>query len=189
MTHLELDHYEAYRSYVRHEDNLINFRLTWYMVGQTVTMTGLGYFLSKSDGLAQVSRLLNTWPAATLLFICLIGGVIALVTFVSILSADRALASLKRSYEKTMLPLSGLPSITGGGKGLLALAGSTMHFAIPAIGLLFWVLVAGAVWYNFDAINAKTRHDVERLIALEEAQLRYQPTPVGPNGPDPRVMD
>lgn len=188
MTRDEHDLYELYRSYVRHEDSLINFRLTWYMVGQTATTTGLGYFLSKSDGLAQVSRLLDTWPAATLLFICAIGAVIAFVTLISVSSADRALASLKLSYEKTMLPLAGFPSITGGGNGWVAIFGSLMHFAIPILGLVFWGFIAFAVWANFDAINSKTRHDVDRLIALEEAQLSFRAPPAMPACPEPRVM-
>lgn len=184
----EMEHYELYRCYVRHEDNLINHRLTWYILGQTVTLTSLGYFLSQTDGLAQVSRLLNIWPAWTLIYICLIGIAIAAVTIVSITAADRAIASLKVSYNKTMLPLAGLPNITGGGMRLMGRLGSILHFAIPGLGLIFWVVIALRVFYNFDAINSKTRHDVDRSMALEDAQMRYHSAPTQPNTPDASKM-
>ena len=38
--------YEAYRSYIRHEDGLINFRTTWFLGIQGVLFTAFGGGLS-----------------------------------------------------------------------------------------------------------------------------------------------
>ncbi|WP_139315190.1 hypothetical protein [Mongoliimonas terrestris] len=163
----ELAQYELYRSYVRHEDQLINFRLTWYMLGQTITLTALSYFLSNSYGLAQVSKLLDTWPALTLIFICQIGLVIAVLTWIGVMAADQSIKNLKANYEKTMLPLAGFPSITGGGGSGVAWRGAANHLWIPRIGAAFWVVVTVIAVWNAPMINSEVRRTVEQLKAAQ----------------------
>ncbi|GAI05679.1 unnamed protein product [marine sediment metagenome] len=81
--------YNRYRSELRHEDNLINHRISWFLVAQTLLFTALGVALKYN----------KTALAATVI---LVGFFSSLLIFVSVWAATKPFFDYRGRLEGVM---------------------------------------------------------------------------------------
>lgn len=121
----KLETYEAFRSYARHEDNLINNRMTWMLTIHGFLYASYGFTLQKKlEILEKLKPRFVIWGEATNLplheyplpfrqtlfeieaflgLIAVIGFLISLYAWLSVRAAKSAIVTLKRTYEKEHL--------------------------------------------------------------------------------------
>lgn len=187
MTTDEGEQYKLHTSAVMHEENAIRQWLNWYIACLTSVASIIGYLILNSVDLAKLARITSTPPAMMLFSICMVGVISSILTIVKVFEFTRTIESLRITYKKATLSSTVFPPITGLGSGFLAVLGLQVNLLIPLLGFYVWLVVGISVVMNFDYINSKTRHDVERLLMMEDAQFRNLsplPRPAAPDGLD-----
>ena len=160
--------YEAYRAYVRHEDGLINFRTTWFITVQGILFAISGLTIQRNvetvaglikdrgfhaDEAAKITGLLDTIKLdggspfgralAALDYILVgtpvVGMVMCLISFVSVLAAHRAIyhVGVASGLHHARFKLVHLPGLTGGG-GTFPIFGLALSLVMPTAVALFW---------------------------------------------------
>lgn len=162
--------FELYRDYLKHEDNLVNHRLTWLVSVQSFLIATFGFsYQKKFEVISQaildskLSALENTiflydW---FLFFLVLIGLGTSFSAWRSVSAAVRAINRLKLGWKKIIGSQPQhyhLPDITGGGDEKASDDGVRLSLGLPRFFLFFWLVIlcfvgAGA-WYNSVLLKA-----------------------------------
>jgi hypothetical protein len=113
----DIDHYKIFRSYVEHEDALINNRLTWTTAIQgflfaIYSFMGAGWNGNETQNVTQAvrQRLVQDLPK--------LGIFAAIASYVGVLAAVLAIQTLDRDWKvvlKTFPRKAPLPALVGGG--------------------------------------------------------------------------
>jgi hypothetical protein len=147
-----VEHYQIFRDYLRHEDDLINHRSTWHHTIQGLLFTALGVTLSKLDPTA--TRQAAAVQKALILILPILGMSISLAAFVSIRAATKALDRLRSQWEEELMKIYGkdswptLPSLTAAGNKWAIKYGKMPAYLIPCvIGLAWLLLLIIALWH------------------------------------------
>ncbi len=126
--------YDAYRKIVSHEDNLINWRVTWFLIFQGVLITSftqVGFNDDiQSDLLPSIRFGLQT-----------IGFMHCIISFFGILSAAFAIRTIRAHYEANY-NFDNLPPLTGGGyRNATTNLGVLYHLFLPFLFLFIWIFL------------------------------------------------
>lgn len=135
------DRFEVYRDYVKHEDNLINNRMTWLVLSQSFFFTSFALAvgrLSDSDPVAaeKIYIFLNT--------IAWLGIAVGLATFGAVLAALNSIDGLRsrwdvlRTDDNVFVNDKTLPELTGGGKLFASVFGFFLPIVVPLIFAVTW---------------------------------------------------
>jgi len=142
--------YEAFRSYVRHEDSLVNSRLSWNLTVQGFLFAGYGVLAQKAfefcaDGKTPIGPFNSL--RSTMLVLGLLGVMISLTSFVGICAANMATRKVRKQWQAKIdasPKLKGLfPALTGGGARGAEAAGQIPQFFLPVLFILAWL---GIFW-------------------------------------------
>jgi len=174
---LHLQVYSAFRDYVKHEDNLINNRLSWNFTIQGFLFTAYAFAFQKTAELWNVLSHRNDKPAldlsrivhsladlhAVLLVLASVGMLVSVVIFFSVRAADVAIKALDEKWRERNLQHEavpggsgssgndpfGLPGLTGGGTPLdTHKRGFKAAQFLPWITVLAWLALAANSVYE-----------------------------------------
>lgn len=155
------EHYQIYRRYVEHEDELINQRLLWGVNIQGFLFATYGLCIQKlaAGGASQPEPFSATWLLRWLVVLLPVLGIcISVVSMSGVLAAWQALDALysrwKRidaEYQITRgLPLSPLPELRGGGALKAHGLGLVAPLVFPLLFAVAWaVVVVFSLMYFF----------------------------------------
>ena len=149
--------YEIYRDYAKHEDYLINFRMTWFMASQAflfgayAIMAQEGFRQEKFHFVANVSDLVGKVHevSVSLIIILLISFFqlffTAMRSFSSIKAATVAVRALRSKWHADILggrQHPKLPGLTGGGSEKAHSTGWNSATFLPGAATAIWPLIA-----------------------------------------------
>lgn len=158
-THLVMLH-GIYRRKIEHEDNLINWRTTWFIATQSMLFVTVAMFSDRTYGF-QFQMLSSA--------LAFVGLAICVTTFNSVWAA-RAVISDHVRYWDGMKGVHGhldLPRLAGSIPGTHRIArGSSSSIFMPIAAALAWVSILTAVWM-FDP----PMHEVETLLDAKFREL------------------
>ncbi|MEO1104012.1 MAG: hypothetical protein AAFW98_09835 [Pseudomonadota bacterium] len=142
--------YDVYRDYLKHEDSLINNRMTWLILSQSFFFTTYALAIGR---LSAAEEPIRTQIETFLNAVATLGIIVGFATCMSILAALNAIEGLKRRWanhganEATENPTFAeerkrLPDLTGGGNAFASIFGFFMPIVMPLIfvGIWFYVL-------------------------------------------------
>jgi hypothetical protein len=138
------DLYEAYRSYVRHEDSLVDSRLSWNLTVQGFLFAGYSVLAQKAFETCSAEKTMGfgsllrwMWALAAL------GMLISLVSLLGVLAANSAIRNVRKLWEKKHTKLIDLfPPLTGGGVGWAEVVGMIPQL-LPLLFCFAWAFI---VW-------------------------------------------
>ena len=152
------DLFVIYRDYLKHEDGLINFRVTWFIATQAAIFAAYGFLVhdvlktgafTYGGGPLSTSHALQPfrptpWLLAVLL-LCSLGALSSVTSFFSINAAAAAMNRLR--WRWLTIVLKGeeyelLPDLKGGGSRQAALWGWLSARTLPAVSFVVWVSIA-----------------------------------------------
>jgi len=133
-----LEHYQAVRSQIEHEDNLVSQRLSWFLASQAFLFTAYAISLNGPTPLhfqnleAQAKLLMVLLPVLALSS--------AFLIWVSVLAGLWAMRTLRIVFERSAgkLPAQ-LPSVQTTGRALLA--GQLGPVFIPPMFIAVWLIL------------------------------------------------
>jgi len=147
---LSHEKYELARGQIRHEDELINNRTTWFLVFQGLLF---GTFF-QALGLFEPHKLPHSSHAELLVMalsiLCILGAVSALVAAAAVSAAHAQITHVREWWEaqpdrnKTLPRLTGTQGIVAFGK--IKVSGAAFLGAAAAIWALFLVLLVWGAW-------------------------------------------
>lgn len=154
LENLEISYYQYYQimiEYIRHENDLINHRTTWFLATQVFIAAAAGYVFSKYAGF--LSKLLfsngihpdlkGVLISIFWVLLCFFGLIVAATCRNSIDAATYAKHTIKKLWEETADPdwRKCFPSLTGGKTKTIA-DGTGSKFAghLPSLSILLWWL-------------------------------------------------
>jgi hypothetical protein len=137
--------YELYREYLKHEDNLINYRLTWNITIQGFLFAACGFFFKPADGPAPSGGAASAIPTYVLV-IPVTGFFISAAAILGIVAAQRAIRRLEDCWlclpavyaNARNAELPALPPLAGGGAPNSVFFGSLISWLVPAIICAAW---------------------------------------------------
>lgn len=139
-----------YRDYVKHEDNLINWRTTWALTIQGLTFGAISVCIGKiidrsGFELCKVfsANLIGSDElyAMMIFVLSLFGAVIAYFSMQSVQAARGAILNLERMFREDVRfrAKSRFPIITGGGLGTIDRFGFRLAHSLPMIFVFVWM--------------------------------------------------
>ncbi|MBX9591087.1 MAG: hypothetical protein K2X43_17495 [Hyphomonadaceae bacterium] len=150
--------FEIYRDYVKHEDGLINFRVTWFVATQALVFAAYGLlaqevFRTGSFGhgagalpVLQADQPFRPTPwLAAVLVLCLLGALSAMTSTLSINAAYKAMQALSRRWQTIVLQgrtYDLLPALEGGGSLWAKRLGWVSGRMLPIVSFLVWCAIA-----------------------------------------------
>ena len=176
----EINIYNVYRDYIKHEDNLINYRTTWLITIQSFLLATFGFTYQKYYELAFATPqpIGNGLLLKKIAFLCFLawlaatGISVSVVSYYSIKAASDALDNLRsrwleilhsnmaatlidnpREPGKKIHPL--LPGLTGGGLEASHTNGATFAGRLPKVFGALWCLVVLAVIFGVIVVTIK----------------------------------
>ena len=152
--------FEIYRDYMKHEDNLINFRVTWFMALQAAMFAAYGFLAQDvfrsgafkyGDGLFPLMHGLqpfrpSPWLAVVVL-LCVFGMMSSVISLFSVRAASRAMKALSRRWRDTVLQgreYEPLPDVMGAGDRRAVVLGWLFAHALPVASLMVWCAIVFA---------------------------------------------
>ncbi len=147
------DLYRIYRDYAEHEDNLVNWRLSWNLAAQGLLFTAFGLTAQKlSDACENTSPgdLKLCFLRILILAVPAVGFLISTSSALGVRAANLALDELQRKWQEDIGPKSRaddpeawnqLPGLTGGGSPKAHKLGMFPAFTLPWIFSLAWLLL------------------------------------------------
>jgi hypothetical protein len=177
--------YNLYRDYLKHEDGLIDHRISWLVGVQSFLIATFGFayqkkyeMLSKAllaDNISKLGFSLYLYDLF-LVFLVVIGVCTSSAAFKSVKAATLALENLRVEWNKIkdcQRSLFHLPGITGGGSDKANDDGKNLSLLLPKFFHRFWWATLAFVAFNFcyDLILLKhAPHPImEYLRMLEHA--------------------
>lgn len=145
--------FDRYRDYVKHEDGLINNRITWLVAMQSILVGTFSFACQKIYELHSPPKgtIGPEGPdVATLVYLALllglgvIGYLFASISRQSIVAADRAISSLRAKWEmdfKGRPGFVGFPNLTGGNDNSVVPKGFGSTLYLPIFFMWLWGLV------------------------------------------------
>lgn len=140
--------YDVYRDYLKHEDNLINNRMTWLILSQSFFFTAFALAIGR---LTVVDPLIADQIGLFLKSLAVLGMVVAGATCLSVVAALTAIEGLRQRWKKHSqtndtnetytIEKSLLPDLTGGGDPFASTFGFFMPIAMPLIFLFTWCYI------------------------------------------------
>jgi hypothetical protein len=137
--------YGVYRDYVKHEDELINRRLSWNLTLQGFLFAAYGVsvqVLSNPNSTAQLRQHLKPLPCV----FPAVGGLVAVLVLLSVMAAQASIEGLKVQWrgiasqiEDGVLEM--LPGLTGAGQRFANKWGKMPQAGIPAVITVAWVVL------------------------------------------------
>jgi hypothetical protein len=123
--------YNVYRDYMKHEDTLMNVRMTWFLTTQAFLFSCYALLNQKRISAGNF-ELVRSWQefigditdpkfrfgALILMLICFFGFFTARRSYISVRAASLAIVALRSRWDAEFAQNGGfasLPSITGGG--------------------------------------------------------------------------
>lgn len=148
------EHYRIFRSYIEHEDNLINNRVTWNLAVQGFLFATYGFSLqnlaeveANPNFAAQIKLSHSVMQLKILvLAIPLVGFALSLGVFFAVRAAQIALKKLREDCKTEVLDKAHeascyLPLPGGAGKPWAIRLGFVPPFAIPLVFALAWAIL------------------------------------------------
>ena len=152
--------YNVYRDYVKHEDTLMNVRMTWFLTTQAFLFSCYALLNQKriSAGAFEVVRsweefsggvtdLKFKFSTVILTLICFFGYFTARRSYISVRAASLAVMALRRKWDSELAQdpaFSSLPAITGSGDEKALNEGWASTAFLPRAAMVIWVLIAVA---------------------------------------------
>lgn len=157
--------YKLHRSYIEHEDGLVNHRTTWLITVQSFLIATFGFSYQKKFEVAEkvnsagksLSSLGSVYDEYRVFMVVLafVGLITAVAAFFSVYAAIRALRSIRDNWHKSYghEPHAYLPGITGGGDKRAERRGISLSMWAPIFFSLLWasVLIFLLLWLNVPA--------------------------------------
>ncbi len=144
--------YDLYRDYVKHEDELINRRLSWNLTLQGFLFAAYGVsfqVLSNTTADPAIRVHLRLLPCV----FAVVGCLVATLVLMSILAAQSSIDGLKIRWrspsshiEDNVLEM--LPELTGAGQHFANYWGKLSQVGIPNVIIIAWV---GLFWIGVTA--------------------------------------
>jgi len=137
--------YDLYRDYVKHEDELINRRLSWNLTLQGFLFATYGVsfqVLGNSAASDELKRHIKLLACA----LPVIGGSVAILALLSILAAQASIDELKIRWaypaghiREDVLEM--LPGLTGAGRRFANRWGKIPQVGIPCVMIAAWIFL------------------------------------------------
>jgi hypothetical protein len=128
--------YDLYRDYVKHEDELINRRLSWNLTLQGFLFAAYGVSFQIVGSKPYLRLLPCVFPV--------VGGLVAFLVLMSILAAQEAIRGLETHWLKPLNSIEAdvkemLPELTGGSQKFAKFWGWVPQVYIPGVIMAAWV--------------------------------------------------
>ena len=150
--------YNVYRDYVKHEDTLMNVRMTWFLTTQAFLFSCYA-LLNQKRLSAGTFELVRSWQefvgdptdlkfkfgTLILTLICFFGFFTARRSYISVRAASLAVVALRSKWDAELAQNGGfanLPNITGGGDAKARDEGWASAAFLPRAAMVIWVLIA-----------------------------------------------
>ena len=145
--------YALHRSYIEHEDGLINQRTTWLITIQSFLIATFGFSYQKkfevAEKLFSYNKSLNDLGSLYdeyrifLFALALVGLITSIAAFFSVLAAARAIWSIRENWERLYGSSTHpyLPGLTGGGNKRIASRGIVLCMWAPVFFSSLWAIV------------------------------------------------
>lgn len=131
--------YARLRDYLKHEDSLINWRLTWNFGLQTLLLGGFGY-LYRAAGPGKTSELDDLHHIGEL-GMPILGLFLGFASYVGVVAAQRSIAKLSTMWSKAEVEDRSLfPNLAGGGSWFASAFG-----IYASLGPIFALLITWTV--------------------------------------------
>ena len=147
----DLERYKIHRDYIKHEDANINYRITWLIAVQTISLAAFGLVLDSAigrfGGIPVIPWILRLTALLGLTFACL--------SLMGVGAAAIAMGGVKKTYESGE-EVSDVPPLTGGGRRLAAIFGTIYTYSVPFIFVVIWSVIGYHAWFNIDSIIVQT---------------------------------
>ena len=174
-----LNIYREFRDYIKHEDNLVNFRTSWFIQLNSFLFAAMALLLTRDNSKPMTE--LNLYFG---LMVCFVGGLISYTTFRSVGAAIRSMKEIRllwmENYEKNVISRAGsedlpevriFPYLLGGGPGNgIAKMGRKSSIVIPIAVICIWILTSIFLLINFFDI------EVKKLFVLLFSSMFYDAT-------------
>jgi len=144
--------YNVYRDYVKHEDELINRRLSWNLTLQGFLFAAYGVtfqLLNSQSGDADLKRHLHYLPAV----FPIVGGLVATLSLLSIVAAQDSINGLRVEWRNPSAHIEPdimemLPELTGAGQLFANRWGKLPQSGIPIVIITAWciLLITAITW-------------------------------------------
>jgi len=137
--------YSTLRDYLKHEDSLINWRISWNLGLQTALFAALGWVLKKPA--ANEQSLPDDIVCYAPFAIAIVGQVIGLSSFLGIVAAQRSLDVLSDRWKKTRTALGErlwtdyYPALSAGDDPFARRFGKWAAFGPICILQLSWIVL------------------------------------------------
>ena len=137
--------YELFRDYVKHEDELINKRLSWNLTLQGLLFAGYGFSLQVLNGEKSKPELVDHAKWLLVLF-PVVGGLVGFLAWLSIRAAMIAIDGLNEKWKKALNHIHPesrdiLPGLVGAGQDRAQRWGATAQFWIPLVIVFAWIII------------------------------------------------
>ncbi|MGK7880119.1 MAG: hypothetical protein AB4060_08465 [Crocosphaera sp.] len=156
----QIELYKIYRDYIKHEDSLINNRLTWLLLAEGFFFTSYCSIVSSSPssstcGFTDYKTILCILTSSHSSSICQLqliliftGILVGVFGSVGIVASSRSIDSFKSFGQQKLTNTRdlGLPDLTGGFDGLAKKIGLTPRLTIPPLIICIWVYVLSQDW-------------------------------------------
>jgi hypothetical protein len=144
--------FEVYRDYAKHEDNLSNFRITWFLAVQGLLFGGYAVlnranFTSQTHSPPAIDNIVANASYPTFQITALLsffGFVAALGSFISIQAAILAVKTLEKKWKHDVLKgreHQTLPALLGGGNRFAAISGPLFQVFLPFATMFIWPMI------------------------------------------------
>ncbi len=152
--------FNVYRDYIKHENNLMNVRMTWFLTTQAFLFSSYALLNQKRIS-AGAFELVRSWQefigdftelkfkfsTMILILICFFGYFIARRSYLSLRAASRAIVKVRDKWNAEMPDdeaFPRLPAISGGGDETAMNEGWALAASLPRAAMTIWVLIAVA---------------------------------------------
>ncbi len=152
--------FNVYRDYIKHESDLMNVRMTWFLTTQAFLFSSYALLNQKriSSGAFEIvkswqefigdfTQLKLRFSTMILILICFFGYFIARRSYISVRAASHAIMKLRDRWNEEMPndnTFPRLPGITGGGDEKAMNEGWALAASLPRAAMVIWVLIAVA---------------------------------------------
>ncbi len=150
--------FNVYRDYIKHESNLMNVRMTWFLTAQAflfscyallnqkrISAGSFEFVRSWHEFISDITDLKLKFSTVILMLICFFGYLTAHRSYISVRAASLAIMALKNKWEADTAQngaFLSLPGITGGGDDKAMNEGWASSAFLPRAATAIWLLIA-----------------------------------------------
>ena len=133
-----IERYKVIREYIKHEDNLLNWRMTWSLTLQSVLGTVFVFIINTHFDAANTFE--KDWTLfAISIFVCFIGTMTSHWSYRSIRAAIRSISVLRQYIPQEVLRQHALPQFTSAGEKESLERGSSLAVNLPRTMRVVWL--------------------------------------------------